>query len=272
MFTVLSLVAPCLGSHYRPISLLKIKSGDFPGGAVFKTLLISVRGVGSIPGQGPKIPCALWPKRQKHKKQKQYCNQFNKISKTVHIKKSWKKKKKQKTNLNLTMSICCFKDLPVLHSLLEKAIPHKYKKPHFPQISWFFCLFPYLFTYLLHPIFIYPGLQQVRAPCWIRLIFLCFCRSERLGLVLLPQGNTLQSLNLLSLSRIMFTWNLTIHKVCLLCKNLTDTTKQYYVRVLRVQLPEKNKSFVCYYHKGLPEKCEFVSSLAISRVLYATCI
>ena len=88
VLVVLSLVTPCLGSHYHPIALLKIKSGDFPGGPVVKPLPSSVRGVGSIPGQGAKIPCALWPKRQKHRKQKQYCNQFNKISKIVHIKKS----------------------------------------------------------------------------------------------------------------------------------------------------------------------------------------
>ena len=90
VLAVLSLVTPCLGSHYHPIALLKIKSGDFPGGPVVKTLPSSVRGVGSIPGQhmGAKIPCALWPNRQRHRKQKQYCNQFNKISKIVHIKKS----------------------------------------------------------------------------------------------------------------------------------------------------------------------------------------
>ena len=137
-------------------------------------------------------------------------------------------------------------------------------------MSWIFCLFAYLFTCLRPPIFIYPGLQQVRAPCWIHHIFLCFCRSEHLGLVLLPQGNTLQSLNLFSLNRIMFTWNLTIHKGHHLCENFTDTTKQYYVQVLRVQLPEKNKSFICYYHEGLSEKCESVSSLAVSRVLCYT--
>lgn len=140
-------------------------------------------------------------------------------------------------------------------------------------MSWFFtCLFAYLFTYLLHPIFIYPGLQQVRASCWIHLIFFCFCRWKHLGLVLLPQGNTLQSLNLLSLNRIVFTWNLTVHKGHRLCENFTDTTKQHCVPVFRMQLPEKNKSFICYYHEGLSEKCESVSSLAVSRVLYVTCI
>ena len=115
------------------------------------------------------------------------------------------------------------------------------KKPYSPQVSWFsfVCLFiylsssPYIFSY------IDSGLQQVRAPCWISCILLCFCSSEHLGLVLLPQGNTLLSLYLLSLSRNLFTWNLTIHKVHLLCENLTDTIKRYYIQVLRVHLPEK---------------------------------
>ena len=41
-------------------------------------LCISIAGfVGLIPGQGIKIPHALWPKNQ-NIKQKQYCNKFNK--------------------------------------------------------------------------------------------------------------------------------------------------------------------------------------------------
>ena len=46
-----------------------------------KTLPSSAGGAGSIPGQGAKIPHASWPKKEinpKHKKQKQYCNKFNK--------------------------------------------------------------------------------------------------------------------------------------------------------------------------------------------------
>ena len=35
-------------------------------------------GEGSIPGRGAKIPHASWPKNQNIKKQKQYCNKFNK--------------------------------------------------------------------------------------------------------------------------------------------------------------------------------------------------
>ena len=48
---------------------------DFPGGSVVKT---SMKGdIGSIPSWGTKIPHASWPKKTK-RKQKQYCNKFNK--------------------------------------------------------------------------------------------------------------------------------------------------------------------------------------------------
>ena len=47
----------------------------------------NAEGVGSIPGQGTKTPHASQPKNQK-RKQKQYCNKFNKsFKKMVHIKK-----------------------------------------------------------------------------------------------------------------------------------------------------------------------------------------
>ena len=53
--------------------------GDFPGGPVVKTSPSNVEGMGSIPGQGAKIPCASQPQtRTEHKQQKQYCNKFNK--------------------------------------------------------------------------------------------------------------------------------------------------------------------------------------------------
>ena len=44
-----------------------IRSGgwDFPGGPVVKTLPSTTGGAGSIPGQGTKIPHALW--KWKHK-------------------------------------------------------------------------------------------------------------------------------------------------------------------------------------------------------------
>ena len=50
---------------------------DFPGSPVVKTLPSNAWGVGSIPGWGAKIPHASWPENQ-NKKQKQYCNKFNK--------------------------------------------------------------------------------------------------------------------------------------------------------------------------------------------------
>ena len=43
-------------------------------------------GVGSITGQGAKIPHASRPKNQ-NIKQKQYCNKFYRLLKMVHIKK-----------------------------------------------------------------------------------------------------------------------------------------------------------------------------------------
>ena len=54
--------------------------GDISGGPVVKTSSSNTGGVGSIPGQGDKIPHALWPKSQ-NIKQKQYCNKCNKDSK-----------------------------------------------------------------------------------------------------------------------------------------------------------------------------------------------
>ena len=52
-------------------------SRDFPGCPVVKTLPSNAGGAGSIPGQGAKIPHALWPKNQ-NIKQKQFCNKFDK--------------------------------------------------------------------------------------------------------------------------------------------------------------------------------------------------
>ena len=51
---------------------------DFPGGPVVRVSPSYVQGVSSIPGRGDKILHALWPKSQNIKKQKQYCNKFNK--------------------------------------------------------------------------------------------------------------------------------------------------------------------------------------------------
>ena len=50
---------------------------DFPRGPVAKTSLSNTGNVGSILGQGVKIPTCLWAKKQ-NIKQKQYCNKFKK--------------------------------------------------------------------------------------------------------------------------------------------------------------------------------------------------
>ena len=55
-----------------------------------KTSASNVGGVGSIPGQGPKIPYALWPQNQ-NIKWKQYCDKFNKDLKNGLHKNSLKK-------------------------------------------------------------------------------------------------------------------------------------------------------------------------------------
>ena len=69
--------------------------GNFPGGPVARTSPSNAGGVGSIPGRGTKTPHASQLKNQK-RKQKQYCNKFNKgFKKMVYIKKkkkSWEKK------------------------------------------------------------------------------------------------------------------------------------------------------------------------------------
>ena len=67
-------------------------TGDFPGGPVVKTLPSNAVGVGSIPGQGIKIPHAPWSENQ-NIKQKQYCNKFNKGFKNRTYQKNLKKNK-----------------------------------------------------------------------------------------------------------------------------------------------------------------------------------
>ena len=53
-------------------------SGDILDSPVVKTSPSNAGGVRSIPGQETNIPHASQPKKQKHKKQNQYCNKFNK--------------------------------------------------------------------------------------------------------------------------------------------------------------------------------------------------
>ena len=74
---------------------IKKNSWDFPGGPVVKTSPSNAGGVGSIPGQGAKMPHTSWPQKQKNIKQKQYCNKFNKDFKKKKRSTSGGKKKKE---------------------------------------------------------------------------------------------------------------------------------------------------------------------------------
>ena len=86
----------CLFNFF--VSSTEIKQNDsiedFPGGPVVKTSPSNAGDVGSIPSWGAKIPHASWPKNQNIKKQKQYCNKFNKDFKNGPQQKKRKKKKK----------------------------------------------------------------------------------------------------------------------------------------------------------------------------------
>ena len=76
---------------------------DFPGSPVVKTSPSNAESTGSIPSQGAKIPYGWWPKSQnikKKKKQKQYCNKFNKNFK----KWSTSKNKKLKRTISVSQS------------------------------------------------------------------------------------------------------------------------------------------------------------------------
>ena len=70
-------------------------NGNLPGGPVVKMSPFNAGGEGSTPGQGVKIPRALWAKHQ-NKKQKQYCHKFDKDFKNGQHKK--KKSLKIKTS------------------------------------------------------------------------------------------------------------------------------------------------------------------------------
>ena len=52
-------------SEMREISFNKMPPGDFPGGPGAKTLPSNTEGVGSVPGQGTKIPHATEQLSQK---------------------------------------------------------------------------------------------------------------------------------------------------------------------------------------------------------------
>ena len=77
-----------------------------------ETLPSSAGGMGSIPGQGAKIPHGLWPKNQnikKKKKQKQCCNKSNKnfLKNGPRQKKKLKKKKVEHQLLTYVGTCCC---------------------------------------------------------------------------------------------------------------------------------------------------------------------
>ena len=52
----------------------------------------------SFPSQETTIPHGSWPEKPKHKKQKQYCNKFNKEFKNGPREKSLKREKEKKRN------------------------------------------------------------------------------------------------------------------------------------------------------------------------------
>ena len=69
----LSLEATTVLSHFKwKDALLKEALRDISGSPVVKTSPPNPRGVGSIPGWGPKIPICLQAHKPEHKQQKQY--------------------------------------------------------------------------------------------------------------------------------------------------------------------------------------------------------
>ena len=76
----------------KPIKIKNKYLRVLPGSPVVKMSPSNAGGMGSNPGQGPKISFGPWPKHQ-NIKQKQYCNEFNKDFKDgPHKKKSFKNK------------------------------------------------------------------------------------------------------------------------------------------------------------------------------------
>ena len=74
---------------------------DFPGSPIVKpSSPSSAEGVGSIPGQGTKIPCASWPQNQ-NIKQKQCYNKFNKDFRNDPHKKKKKNLKKKTSQFHI---------------------------------------------------------------------------------------------------------------------------------------------------------------------------
>ena len=70
--------------------------GNFPGGPVVKTSPSNAEGMGSIPGQGAKIPYASQPKNQNINNRSSTVTSSIKTLKLVHIKTKNLKTNKQK--------------------------------------------------------------------------------------------------------------------------------------------------------------------------------
>ena len=86
------------GKHHT-----KAQSEGFPHSPLVKNLLSNAEAVGLIPGQGAKIPHALWTKNIKEKKKKkQYCNKFKRIFKWFTSNKRLKHTHRKKTKLSLS--------------------------------------------------------------------------------------------------------------------------------------------------------------------------
>ena len=75
--------------------------------------------MGSIPGQGAKIPHASWPKSQ-NIKQKKYCNKFNKGLKMIHHRKILK-------NVTFESVLMRWMELePIIQSEVSQKEKHQY--------------------------------------------------------------------------------------------------------------------------------------------------
>ena len=116
------------------LSIIRFFSERLPWQPLVKTLLPSARSVGLIPGQGAKILHASRSKSQ-NKKQKPYCNKFNKDFKNGphQNKKSYKRNLQWDTNLKPRFSClleteCCLAPIlsaePLSSTLLSCHLPH----------------------------------------------------------------------------------------------------------------------------------------------------
>ena len=121
-------------------------------GPVVKTLPSNAGGASSIPGQGDKIPHALWPKNQ-NIKQKQYLRSSIKTFKnSLHLKKSLKLKKE--APYQITYSLLS----PGIYMLVFTAVNCKCFQVHSPEDSlsccllWGFYIMSWSLTHLWWPL------------------------------------------------------------------------------------------------------------------------